>query len=176
MISQTARGAQMLSVMLAAAFLARQAWGALADRIGELDTVTPTFASGVVEMPDIATDSAAGTSCPGSPLSPWASVKVRFNGVPADLQFTTTSSGRVPVVAPGVDRSTACAGSSTSAASLAVQGRCGRRIFSSTVYRSITAGLSLNENSTLPPNAGTSASSRTAPPPSPSPEPGSRPA
>ncbi len=34
-----ARGATMLSVMLAAAFLARQAWGALADRIGGLGTV-----------------------------------------------------------------------------------------------------------------------------------------
>jgi len=34
-----ARGATMLSVMLAAAFVARQAWGALADRIGGLGTV-----------------------------------------------------------------------------------------------------------------------------------------
>jgi MFS family permease len=33
------RSATMLSVMLAAAFLARQAWGALADRIGGLGTV-----------------------------------------------------------------------------------------------------------------------------------------
>jgi len=33
------RGATMLSVMLGAAFLARQAWGALADRIGGLRTV-----------------------------------------------------------------------------------------------------------------------------------------
>ena len=33
------RSAAMLSVMLAAAFLARQAWGALADRIGGLRTV-----------------------------------------------------------------------------------------------------------------------------------------
>lgn len=33
------RGAAMLSVMLAAAFVARQAWGALADRIGGLRTV-----------------------------------------------------------------------------------------------------------------------------------------
>jgi MFS family permease len=33
------RGATMLSLMLAAAFLARQAWGALADRIGGLGTV-----------------------------------------------------------------------------------------------------------------------------------------
>jgi MFS family permease len=33
------RGAAMLSVMLACAFLARQAWGALADRIGGLRTV-----------------------------------------------------------------------------------------------------------------------------------------
>jgi MFS family permease len=32
-------GAAMLSVMLGAAFLARQAWGALADRIGGLRTV-----------------------------------------------------------------------------------------------------------------------------------------
>ena len=37
-ISST-RSATMLSVMLAAAFLARQAWGALADRIGGLRTV-----------------------------------------------------------------------------------------------------------------------------------------
>jgi MFS family permease len=35
----SARGATMLSVMLAAAFLARQAWGALADRVGGLRTV-----------------------------------------------------------------------------------------------------------------------------------------
>jgi MFS family permease len=34
-----ARSAMMLSVMLAAAFIARQAWGALADRIGGLRTV-----------------------------------------------------------------------------------------------------------------------------------------
>ena len=34
-----ARSATMLSVMLAAAFVARQAWGALADRIGGLGTV-----------------------------------------------------------------------------------------------------------------------------------------
>ncbi len=34
-----ARSAAMLSVMLAAAFLARQAWGALADRIGGLRTI-----------------------------------------------------------------------------------------------------------------------------------------
>ena len=34
-----ARGATMLSVMLAAAFVARQAWGALADRIGGLGTI-----------------------------------------------------------------------------------------------------------------------------------------
>jgi MFS family permease len=34
-----ARSAMMLSVMLAAAFVARQAWGALADRIGGLRTV-----------------------------------------------------------------------------------------------------------------------------------------
>ncbi len=34
-----ARSATMLSVMLAAAFIARQAWGALADRIGGLRTV-----------------------------------------------------------------------------------------------------------------------------------------
>lgn len=34
-----ARGAIMLSVMLAAAFVARQAWGALADRIGGLRTI-----------------------------------------------------------------------------------------------------------------------------------------
>jgi MFS family permease len=34
-----ARGAAMLSVMLAAAFIARQAWGALADRIGGLGTI-----------------------------------------------------------------------------------------------------------------------------------------
>ncbi len=33
------RGAAMLSVMLACAFLARQAWGALADRIGGLRTI-----------------------------------------------------------------------------------------------------------------------------------------
>src|SRR5260370_41919989 len=34
-----ARSALMLSVMLASAFLARQAWGALADRIGGLRAV-----------------------------------------------------------------------------------------------------------------------------------------
>ena len=34
-----ARGATMLSVMLASAFVARQAWGALADRVGGLRTV-----------------------------------------------------------------------------------------------------------------------------------------
>src|SRR5262249_46082618 len=34
-----ARGATMLSVMLGAAFIARQAWGALADRVGGLRTV-----------------------------------------------------------------------------------------------------------------------------------------
>jgi MFS family permease len=38
-------GAAMLSVMLAAAFLARQAWGALADRIGGLRTVMVGSAS-----------------------------------------------------------------------------------------------------------------------------------
>ena len=38
---------------------ARRAGRADAPRVTAISTVTPTFASGVVEMPDIATDSAA---------------------------------------------------------------------------------------------------------------------
>ena len=48
---RAAHGAAMLSVMLAAAFLSRQAWGALADRIGGLRTV---LAGSVCQMVAIA--------------------------------------------------------------------------------------------------------------------------
>jgi MFS family permease len=43
-------GAAMLSVMLAAAFLSRQAWGALADRIGGLRTVLAGSASQAIAV------------------------------------------------------------------------------------------------------------------------------
>jgi MFS family permease len=43
-------GAAMLSVMLAAAFLSRQAWGALADRIGGLRTVLAGSASQAIAI------------------------------------------------------------------------------------------------------------------------------
>ncbi|MBM3646627.1 MAG: MFS transporter [Alphaproteobacteria bacterium] len=45
-----ARSAVMLSVMLAAAFIARQAWGALADRIGGLRTILVGSASQAVAV------------------------------------------------------------------------------------------------------------------------------